>query len=203
MCAFACRPAVAGMLALAGLAATAGARAEGLAMRLNGFTSSPVGYTEFCKAAPAECRAQGAQAAEHLTEARWRDLLEVNTFANRIVIPATDAAFYDKEEVWALPENYGDCEDYVLLKRKWLIEKGWPTGALLISVVFDEVGEGHAVLLVRTDRGEFVLDNKVDTIRPWFETAYRYVKRQSVKDPNRWVSVGDPRWTATSTATSR
>ncbi len=111
--------------------------------------------------------------------------------------------FYHTEEVWTLPETYGDCEDYVLLKRKWLVERGWPTGDLLITVVFDEVGDGHAVLLARTSGGEFVLDNKTDVVRRWQETAYRYVKRQSVEDPNRWVSVGDPRWSTRSTAASR
>jgi predicted transglutaminase-like cysteine proteinase len=70
-------------------------------------------------------------------------------------------------------------------------------------VVFDEVGDGHAVLLVRTSSGDFVLDNKTDTIRAWQDTAYRFVKRQSVADPNRWVSVGDPRWTTQNTAAPR
>ena len=73
-------------------------------------------------------------------------------------------------------------------------------GALLITVVFDEAGDGHAVLAVRTDRGEFILDNKTDRIRFWQQTAYRYVKRQSVSDPNRWVSVGDSRWTPSTAA---
>ena len=70
-------------------------------------------------------------------------------------------------------------------------------------MVFDEVGDGHAVLLARTSRGELVLDNKTDDIRLWHETAYRYVKRQSITDPNRWVSVGDPRWSAQNTAAPR
>jgi predicted transglutaminase-like cysteine proteinase len=91
----------------------------------------------------------------------------------------------------------------VLLKRKWLVERGWPSGALLVTVVFDEVGDGHAVLLARTSRGEFVLDNKTDRLRRWYDTAYRFVKRQSTVDPNRWVSIGDPRWTTQNTATSR
>ena len=89
------------------------------------------------------------------------------------------------------------------MKRKLLVERGWSTGALLVTVVFDEIGDGHAVLLVRTDRGELVLDNKTDAVLAWYETAYRFVKRQSVADPNRWVSVGDPRWTARSTAAPR
>ena len=64
------------------------------------------------------------------------------------------------------------------------------------------MGDGHAVLLARTSRGDFVLDNKTDRVRRWYETAYHFVKRQSVNDPNRWVSVGDPRWTTQNTATA-
>jgi predicted transglutaminase-like cysteine proteinase len=172
-------------------------------MRVNGWTNPPLGYLDFCKTSPQECSARGAMVPEALDQARWRELNELNTFVNHIVIAATDLAQYRAEEVWRLPEDYGDCEDYVLLKRKLLIERGWPTGALLITVVFDEVNDGHAVLLVRTDRGDLVLDNKTDAIRHWHNTPYKYVKRQSVEAPNRWVSLGDPGWTARSTAAPR
>jgi len=80
------------------------------------------------------------------------------------------------------------------LKRQALIRQGWPSGALLVTVVFDEVGDGHAVLIARTDRGDFALDNKVNAIRIWSKTPYRYVKRQSVSDPDRWVAINDSRW---------
>lgn len=199
------QPVMAGVFALLGLgfAACGSAEAGRLSMNINGFTNAPVGYSAFCAISPAECSAHGGEAAEALTDARWNDLQEINGFVNHIVIPETDQAQFNREEVWSLPEIYGDCEDYVLLKRKWLLERGWPTGALLISVVFDEAGDGHAVLLARTDRGDFVLDNKTTKIKPWYETEYRYVKRQSVRDPNRWVSLGDPRWTARTTAAPR
>lgn len=202
MCVYARRPAIAGCLALLSVAVGGfvPASAESVSMRLSGYTNPPVGYLEFCRSAPKECKARGGGKAELLTEGRWHDLQEINSFVNLIVIPATDLDFYRTEEVWALPETYGDCEDYVLLKRKWLVERGWPTGSLLITVVFDEAGAGHAVLLVRTSHGDLVLDNKTDEIRGWYDTAYRFVKRQSVNDPNRWVSVGDPRWSAQTTA---
>lgn len=204
MFAYACRPGVVGCLALFSVIAGIGASSAGtVSMRLNGYANAPVGYSDFCRSFPAECTARGGDQAEALTEERWRDLLEVNSFVNHVVIPATDLDFYRREEVWTLPETYGDCEDYVLLKRKWLVERGWATGSLLVTVVFDEVGDGHAVLLVRTSYGDLVLDNKTDEIHGWYDTAYRFVKRQSVSDPNRWVSLGDPRWTAQSTAAPR
>jgi predicted transglutaminase-like cysteine proteinase len=199
---YASRPLLAGFVVCA-FGASGSVGSESLRMQVSGWTTPPIGYVDFCRHFPDECTITGGDEAVPLTERRWRDLQEVDTLVNRIVSPVTDLEYYHADEVWTLPESYGDCEDYVLLKRKWLIERGWPTGSLLITVVFDEVGDGHAVLLARTSRGDFVLDNKTDTIHRWYETAYRYVKRQSVRDPNRWVSVGDPRWNTRNTATSR
>jgi predicted transglutaminase-like cysteine proteinase len=88
-------------------------------------------------------------------------------------------------------DGYGDCEDYVLLKRRMLIQFGWPREALLVvTVVHNEKHEGHAVLTVITDKGDYVLDNQNMNILLWSETGYRFVKRQSQSDPNGWVSLG-------------
>jgi predicted transglutaminase-like cysteine proteinase len=196
--------ALATILAVVGVVAEAGpAGARDVSIRITGPTSPPVGYLSFCRAFPGECTNHGSEAPEPLTASSWFDLNEVNRAVNATVAPATDLDFYKTEEFWTLPGSHGDCEDYVLLKRKWLVERGWSTSALLVTVVFDEVGDGHAVLLARTDRGDFVLDNKTDEIRAWHETAYRFVKRQSVRDPNRWVALGDPRWSTQSTAAPR
>jgi len=106
-------------------------------------------------------------------------------------------------EKWSYPDDgYGDCEDYVLLKRRLLIAAGWPRSALLITVVRDEKDEGHAVLTVKTDKGELILDNQAEDILPWNQTGYRFVKRQSQSDPNTWVALGDTR-PAIATAASR
>lgn len=58
------------------------------------------------------------------------------------------------------------------------------------SSIADKKGEGQAVLTVKTDKGEFVLDNKNPNILAGDETDYRFVKRQSQSDPNVWVSLG-------------
>ena len=98
----------------------------------------------------------------------------------------TDMDHWGVIEKWSLPtDGYGDCEDYVLLKRKMLIDAGWPREALLITVVRDKKGEGHAVLTVKTDKGEFILDNQNENVVAWTETGYRFVKRQSQSDPER------------------
>ena len=91
---------------------------------------------------------------------------------------------------WDIPDDgYGDCEDYQLLKRKLLVKAGLPRRALRMTVVVDQQGEGHAVLMVRTDRGDFILDNKQNSILPWSQTKYRFVKRES-DNGRSWVSLG-------------
>ena len=115
----------------------------------------------------------------------------------------TDLEHWGVVERWNYPDDgFGDCEDYVLLKRRMLMQAGWPRQALLITVVRDKRGDGHAVLTVKTDKGEFILDNQNETVVLWSDTGYRFVKRQSQHDPNVWIALGDPR-PATATATSR
>jgi hypothetical protein len=129
-----------------------------------------------------------------MSQTAWRDLVRVNKWVNETIKPITDMDHWGVIEKWSLPtDGYGDCEDYVLLKRKMLIDAGWPREALLITVVRDKKGEGHAVLTVKSDKGEFVLDNQNETVLAWTDTGYRFVKRQSQSDPNLWVSLGDSR----------
>jgi predicted transglutaminase-like cysteine proteinase len=128
-----------------------------------------------------------------MTPKAWNDLAQINEWVNDNVLPITDEEHWGMIEHWSYPDDgYGDCDNYVLLKRKMLIEAGWPREALLITVVRDKHGDGHAVLTVKTDRGEFILDNETQDIVLWWETGYQFVKRQSQTDPNIWVSLRDP-----------
>jgi predicted transglutaminase-like cysteine proteinase len=187
------RSATAVFLLLSGAGAQAAGTGPASGMEVTGRANAPVGYLAFCRTFPGECLRRGTAAAVRLDDRRWEQLVRVNAHVNRAVAPVMDADLYGVQEVWTLPADRGDCEDYVLLKRRLLIERGWPSGALLVTVVFDEVGDGHAVLIARTDRGELVLDNKAESVRLWYQTAYRFVKRQSAADPNRWVAVMDRR----------
>lgn len=161
-----------------------------------GRTSIPIGHSEFCKLYPAECGSNGRVVeAEELTEGRWRSLVNVNAVMNQSIVPVTDEDLYQVEELWTYPDGFGDCEDYVLAKRRALIEDGWDASTLLIAVVRQQSGEGHAVLMVRTDRGDLVLDNKDGSIRVWNETPYQYLKRQSQNNAGEWVDILDNRIT--------
>ncbi|HLZ05613.1 MAG TPA: transglutaminase-like cysteine peptidase [Bradyrhizobium sp.] len=158
-------------------------------------TRAPIGWIGFCADNPEECRGGPTQPRDIvMSQAAWRDLNKVNHWVNETVKPMTDMDHWGVIEKWSLPtDGYGDCEDYVLMKRKMLIDAGWPREALLITVVRDKKDEGHAVLTVKSDKGEFILDNQTESVLPWTETGYRFVKRQSQSDPNVWVSLGDSR----------
>lgn len=157
-------------------------------------TSIPMGHAAFCKARPMECR-QNSQfiSYEKLTQNKWQELLNINAQFNAEIKPINDIDLYQTEEFWTYPRGYGDCEDYVLAKRKALIGAGWAPSTLLVTVVMQKSGEGHAVLTVRTDRGDLILDNQEGLIKVWSETPYTFIKRQSQIHAGRWMELADNR----------
>jgi len=194
-----------GFVAVLGLSAQAAAERP-LFVSLGEASRAPIGWVEFCADQPKECMGgSGSPRDVVLTTKAWKDLVRVNRWVNETVRPVTDLEQWGVVEKWSYPDTgRGDCEDYVLLKRRMLIQAGWPREALLITVVRERNGDGHAVLTVKTDKGEFVLDNQNEEIQLWSATSYRFVKRQSQQDPNVWVALGDPRPTiATATSPAR
>ncbi len=191
------------LLALTGAAAEA-ANERATFISLGATARPPIGWIEFCATNRRECDTRPMEARDVvLTPTAWRDLERVNRLVNTKIKPLTDMEHWGVVERWSYPDDgYGDCEDYVLLKRRMLIQAGWPRQALLITVVRDQRGDGHAVLTVKTDQGEFILDNQNEEILLWSKTSYRFVKRQSQVDPNIWVALGDSR-PAAATASSR
>ena len=162
-------------------------------MQVYGSTEPPQAFVRFCEEYPEECaptsRAEGRVPASPklLTE-----LDQVNGRINRSITAERDLKHYGIADYWTLPtDGKGDCEDYALLKQHELIRLGWPSSALLMTIVKDEKGEGHAVLTARTTAGDFILDNKVDEIRLWTKTPYRFLLRQSYLNPRVWMDL-DP-----------
>ena len=132
------------------------------------------------------------QLQAHMSDELWHQLTSVNLFVNHHVQAMSDFDNYGKDEFWAYPDDgFGDCEDYVLEKRRRLIDSGVRVSTLLITVVRKSDGEGHAVLTMRTDKGDFVLDNLSDRVLLWTETGYRYLKRQATDNTGHWVSILD------------
>lgn len=167
-------------------AATAGSP---FAMVTGSIVAQPMGHYEMCLSQPAECGRTHAANPVVLTEASWSQLDAVNRQVNGAIRGRSDQQIYGAIEVWAFPTTVGDCEDYVLLKRRILAEAGWPLADLLITMVFEPNGGGHALLTVRTSQGDYVLDNLTNEIRIWSDTVYVFAKRQSERDAGLWLSI--------------
>ena len=129
--------------------------------------STPIGRAEFCKFHRAECDRQHGdrRAVASGPKRNGTSLIAVNNASTPRSRRMTDEQLYRVAEFWTYPNGYGDCEDYALAKRRALIEDGWPPSTLLIAVVRQKNGEGHAVLMVRTDRGDLILDNQDALVR--------------------------------------
>ena len=174
-----------------GVAEAGGALPTSSLALVGGETSIPYGWVDFCRRRPREC-SQPVQPARDvaLNAANWRTLNRINKEVNSAIEPVSNYDHWGTMlDHWDYPtDGKGDCKIYALYKRKLLIDRGFPRQALLMTIVRDLEGQGHAILTVKTDRGDFILDNLTDSIRPWATTGYRYLKRQSQEDPNVWVS---------------
>ncbi|MGQ0443576.1 MAG: transglutaminase-like cysteine peptidase [Beijerinckiaceae bacterium] len=161
---------------------------------VGGPTSVPHGWADFCRRYAGECDIGPLAPADiNLTPRAMKEIERVHKWVNAHVEPVPDMDHWGVIDRWDYPSGKkGDCEDYALFKRKILVDEGFSRQALLMTVVKDEHNEGHAVLTVKTNAGEFVLDNLHDEIKPWDRTGYRFVKRQSQTDQNVWLQIGDP-----------
>lgn len=117
----------------------------------------------------------------------------INTEVNHIIRQDTDAHIYHVADYWTAPGLYrgarGDCEDIALQKRRELINAGIPADALSIAIVKTYRGEDHAVLLIATRQGDYVLDSLAYDVRPWRKTDYTWIARQAPGDDINWVSL--------------
>lgn len=146
---------------------------------------TPLGYVMFCMNNAAQCGAVAGKRRVTLDDKTWAMLGEVNREVNRRIAPDESKGFYD----WSLTTTAGNCNDYAVQKRKELIDRGIPASALSLSVVVTRKNIGHLILTVRTDRGDYVLDNLRQSIVTWNKTGYRWVRVQSHNNPNQWVKV--------------
>ncbi|WP_158808040.1 transglutaminase-like cysteine peptidase [Beijerinckia sp. L45] len=165
-------------------------------------TAMPYGWADFCGRRPEECRVEALMPADvALTAKVMRVMRHINSAVNAAIEPVSNMDHWGTMlDHWDYPtDGKGDCKIYALEKRKLLLDQGFPRQALLMTIVRDLDGNGHTILTVKTDKGDFILDNMVEEIRAWDATGYRFVKRQSQSDPNVWVSIGPssaPRTTA-------
>jgi len=173
----------------------AASRAHFKYIPVGGPTLAPIGWIRFCVSHKTDCKSgSGTRGVVALTPNAWFHMVNINDLVNRNIAPMTSMEHWGEVEHWAYPDDgKGDCISYVLLKRQRFLQAGWPREALLITVVRDKKGNGHAVLAVVTDEGEFVLDNEEPQILPWNKTGYHFIKQQSQSDPNVWFALDTAR----------
>lgn len=155
------------------------------------YAPPPAGFLSFCTRYPDQC-AQPAKAIStiEITPNNWAALNRINRAINQLIIPESDLEHYDRAEYWTIPaDGLGVCHDYAIVKRKALIDAGFPELALRIAIVLTHSGAHHVVLTVTTDRGDFVLDNLSDSIRGWADTDYVWLERQASTSAWSWVGL--------------
>ena len=182
-----CLAAIAAMIFSTNDAAATGSTrmaSTGLNMRMLSRTSPPAGHVYYCANEPQACARYG-QGAVILTEQSWKQLVTINRQVNASINPKEDGRI----DTWSVYVRHGDCEDFALTKQRELLRHGWPSDALLVTTAYLRDGTYHAVLVVRTDRGEFILDNLNPLILPWQRVPYRWNKRQAIGNPHIWQAV--------------
>lgn len=155
-----------------------------------GVTTAPPAFYVFCQQQPAECQPRGGGGLVTLTPARLQELRAVNSRVNASIREVSDQEHHGRPDVWSIPtDGRGDCEDFALTKRHQLIELGWPSSALLMTVVRNQRGEGHAVLTVVTDDGDLILNNQTGQILDSADSGLTFFTRQSTANPRVWVTL--------------
>jgi predicted transglutaminase-like cysteine proteinase len=151
-------------------------------------TAAPEGFAGVCARYTWACARAGG--SKHGSRELMRMADEVNQAINRSTREVSDEAQYARSEYWALPTaRGGDCEDFALAKKQALIGRGVAPQNLLIATVLDRKRNPHAVLVMRTESGDFVLDNLTDRILDWRATGYTFLRMQNPSSPGHWSAI--------------
>jgi len=153
--------------------------------------SAPPGFVSFCYRFADQCAASANDATVvHLDVASEAVLDRVNRKVNHAISPEDDQKHYGRAEYWDIPtDGFGNSKDYALTKRRDLINAGLSERALRIAIVITPGNYRNAVLTVVTDRGDLVLDNLTDEIKPWTDTGYQWIARQDGGGELGWVTL--------------
>ena len=155
-------------------------------------TLAPFQHVRFCLRYPSDCKSNPAENDHIDLDAETSELLKrVNHSVNLSIIPTVKDYGPNLGDGWTIAPDTGDCNDYAVTKRHQLLESGLPSKALRLSVVTAS-GIGHLVLVVVTTKGDFVMDNLTEVIRPWQSTDYHWLKIQSAADSKFWYEVKAP-----------
>ncbi len=160
-----------------------------------------MGYTILCDVDYMECAYHGNNF--EVVRSELKSMVEgVNTRGNTTIVPINDIDSQNKDEVWSFPIALddtnptllgGDCEDYVLWKKRELLRMGIPEGATSIVLV-NTNGDAnamadHAVLLVRMADGDYILDNRFPNLMTPQESGYAFKYATSFTNAQEWKEI--------------
>ncbi len=148
----------------------------------------PLAFLQYCLRNYDECISKVASEERvTMSERLKRDMDEVQEFVNAAIQPRSDIENVGVADSWGYPSNqYGDCEDYAILKKRLLVARGWSKNALLLTTAVTEKGENHVVLTVASSGGDYVLDNRMKKVEAWENMQYRWLARQDTKNQLTW-----------------
>jgi len=105
----------------------------------------------------------------------------INREVNASVSWMSDSEQFGVPEFWCEAKNgFDDCDGYALLKRELLRQQGFDDDKIHIATCWINAiakDTGHCVLIVETDKGQFILDNNLkDPVPLNFEAVgYKYL----------------------------
>lgn len=150
--------------------------------------TAPTGAQGICSRYDWVC--SSSRANKRLTQSDLQLIRAVNRKVNRQIRDVADNIQYRREDYWTLPTSGGgDCEDFALLKKMELVRAGIAPQRLLLATVLDHKRRSHAVLVLRADNGDFILDNLSNQIKPWRKTNYTFLRMQNPEQPQKWVAL--------------
>jgi predicted transglutaminase-like cysteine proteinase len=156
-------------------------------------TLAPFQHVRFCLRYPSDCKSDPRENQRIDLNAETSELLKrVNHSVNMYINPRPKSYGRNLGEGWTIAPEMGDCNDYAVTKRHELLENGLPSKALRLAVVKTASGIGHLVLVVVTTKGDIVMDDLTEEIRPWQSTDYHWLNIQSASDPKFWYKIRGP-----------
>ena len=155
----------------------------------------PAGFLDFCAGGGAghpacpgagnKVRAETAAISQPVLAA----LSDYNATVNRQVRYQSDQLRFRVRDQWQTADDTGDCEDIALRKMNGLVAAGWPPAAFSLIIGKTESGESHAALLLRTEKGDFLLDSTQDGVGLWHESGTEWLIRQHPGQKHRWEVI--------------
>jgi predicted transglutaminase-like cysteine proteinase len=143
--------------------------------------------------------AKGKASAITFTPELLNSLNAVNSEGNTLITWRDDSVTWGDRDLWDFPcmsngKLYDDCDGFALWKMRRLMDLGVDAAPLLFTLTYTETGGYHAVLIVVTTNGSYVLDNRQPRVMTVLQLEqFGYVFDQRVASGNnmagQWIEL--------------